>query len=83
MFVDKLKTEKFAVAFSFLIGFAIIVLAIPQCTDDKCIFKKAPSFEDMKKNTYKFGSKCYQFRSETKACPATGVIEAFKVMKRK
>jgi hypothetical protein len=77
MFVDMLKTEKFAKTFSFLIGFSIIVIAIPVCKGDECIVKKAPDMKEMKETTYKLGQKCYQFRPEIKACPATGAIEGF------
>ena len=33
--------------------------------------------DDMKKNTYRIGSKCYQFKATTTECPASGTIEAF------
>jgi hypothetical protein len=79
MFVDTLKTEKFAVVFSFLLGFSLFVIAIPVCKGDECILKKAPSTEEMKETTYKLGQKCYQFRPEIVSCPPTGVIEAFVV----
>ena len=81
MFVDTLKTEKFAIAFSFLIGFSIMALAIPACKADECIIKKAPLVEEMKTTTYKLGSKCYQFRPSHVDCPKKGVIEAFEIQK--
>ena len=74
---EQLKTEKFATLFSFLVGFGIIVLLIPMCKGDECFLKKAPLVEEMKTNTYKLGSKCYQFVPETLECPAEGAIEAF------
>ena len=73
-----LNTEKFAIVFSFLIGFGIVVIAIPVCKGDECFIKKAPLVEEMKKNTFKLGSKCYQFRPEIVSCPA-GAIEAFSL----
>lgn len=72
-----LKTEKFAMFFSFVVGFAIVAITIPICKGEECYIKKAPSVEEMKKSTYRIGMKCYQFKSETIECPATGVIEAF------
>jgi len=33
--------------------------------------------EEIKKATYKIGSKCYQFKPDTVQCPVNGVIEAF------
>ncbi len=77
MNMDVLKTEKFAIIFSAILGFAIATLAIPVCKGDNCIIKKAPSVEEMKKTTFRIGSKCYQFKPEIKECPANGVIEAY------
>ena len=72
-----LKTSKFDIIFSAIVGFAIMSLTIPLCKGDECFIKKAPSIDEMKKNTFKLGSKCYQFKSEIVTCPATGTIEAF------
>jgi hypothetical protein len=73
-----LKTEKFAILFSFIIGFAIVAIAIPVCKGDSCFIKKAPLIEEMKASTFQIGSKCYQFKPEIVDCPAFGVIEAFQ-----
>ncbi len=75
---EVLKTEKFALAFSFIIGFALVAIAVPVCRGEECFVKKAPLVSEMKKTTYKLGSKCYQFRPETVDCPAKGAIEAFR-----
>jgi len=72
-----LKTEKFAMLFSFIIGFGAVAMLIPVCKGDECFVKKAPSIDDMKSSTYRIGSKCYQFAPETISCPTTGVIESF------
>jgi len=74
-----LKTSKFDIIFSFLVGFAVMSLTIPLCKGEECYVKKAPSIEEMKKTTFKLGSKCYQFKPETMTCPESGVIEAFKL----
>jgi hypothetical protein len=74
------KTEKFAMIFSFIVGFGIIAIAIPVCKGDSCFVKKAPSVKEMKEKTYKIGMKCYQFVPEPIQCPANGdAIEAFKL----
>ncbi len=74
-----LKTTKFDIIFSVVVGFAIMSLTIPICKGEECLIKKAPSVEEMKKSTFKVGSKCYQFKAETMKCPATGAIEAFEL----
>jgi len=76
-----LKTSKFDIIFSFLIGFAIMSLTIPLCKGEECYVKKAPSIDEMKKSTFKIGSKCYQFKPEILTCPESGTIEAFQVWK--
>ncbi len=78
---EVMKTEKFANAFSAIVGFALVVLMIPVCKGDSCIVKKAPSVEEMKTSTFRIGSKCYQFRPQTVDCPANGAIEAFQQRK--
>ena len=75
---EVLKTEKFAVFFSFIVGVSIIALLLPVCKGEVCFIKKAPSVNEMKHNTYRIGSKCYQFKPETLDCPSSGVIEAFR-----
>ena len=77
-----LKTSKFDIIFSVVVGFAIMSLTIPLCKGEECFIKKAPSVEEMKKTTFKIGSKCYQFKPETMTCPATGAIEAFSLRTR-
>ena len=77
-----LKTSKFDIIFSILVGFAVMSLTIPLCKGDECYVKKAPSIDEMKKNTFKIGSKCYQFKSEIKKCPESGTIEAFQTWRK-
>jgi hypothetical protein len=74
------KSPTFGYYFSFILGFAIVTLFQPLCTGKECEIHKAPLLDDMKKTTYKIGSKCYQFRAEIQSCPADGhgVIEAFQ-----
>jgi hypothetical protein len=74
------KTEKFAILFSFIIGFGLIAVMIPVCKGDDCIIQKAPSVEEIKTSTFKIGSKCYQFKADTVQCPVNGAIEAFTRM---
>jgi len=72
-----LKSKQFDVAFSFLIGFALMTLLRPLCHGSECIIQKAPPLEEVNKATYQLGSKCYQFRSVTLDCPKEGIIEPF------
>jgi hypothetical protein len=77
MIVDAIKTEKFSIIFSAVLGFALVALAIPACKGDSCYIQKAPSVKEMKESTYRIGQKCYQFKPTTVDCPASGAIESF------
>lgn len=80
---EVLKTEKFALMFSFIVGFGLTALIlIPACKGDECYIKKAPSADEMKKSTYRIGSKCYQFTPHVVECPKKGAIETFVVNKK-
>ncbi len=80
---EVLRTEKFALMFSFIVGFGLTTLIlIPVCKGDQCFIKKAPSPDEMKKSTYRIGSKCYQFTPEVLKCPQKGAIETFVVNKQ-
>ena len=79
---EVLKTENFAVLFSVILGFVLPSLLIPICKGDECFVKKAPSAQEMKKSTFKIGSKCYQFKPQTVDCPAKGAIESFVTITR-
>lgn len=76
-----LKSEKFSMFFSFVLGLALVSIFTPMCKGEKCEKHKAPSLEDMKKTTYKLGSKCYQFHADILTCPAapTKIYEAFEI----
>jgi len=76
-----LKTSKFDIIFSFLVGFAIMSLTIPLCKGEECFVKKAPSIKEMKETTFKIGSKCYHFKPDILTCPESGTIEAFQAWK--
>ena len=76
-----IKSEQFSYFFSFVLGLALVSLFQPTYTGKKYEIHKAPGIDEMKKTTYRIGSKCYQFTSEIKACPASGVIEAFEERK--
>lgn len=82
MIVDAIKTEKFSIVFSIVLGFAIVALAIiPACKGENCYIQKAPSVKEMKESTFRIGRKCYQFKPTTVDCPADGkAVEAFALL---
>jgi hypothetical protein len=71
-----LKSEKFNVFFSFVLGIAIVSLFKTPCKDD-CRIKRAPSVDEIRNTTYQLGSKCYKFSTQPAECLQTGMIESF------
>jgi hypothetical protein len=74
------ETPQFHFFFSFIIGVAIMSLFRPLCKGTECQIIKAPPPHEVEKITYKIGSKCYQFKTQTTECPTEGIIEAFQVV---
>jgi hypothetical protein len=79
MIWDFLKTKKFNILFSFLLGLGLMALLRPVCKGDECILLKAPPAHEVKDSTYQIGMKCYKFETYTVDCPQKGAIEAFTV----
>ena len=74
-----LKTEAFNVAFSALLGIALVSLFKSACKGEACRTLKAPPLEEIKDATYQLSAtECYQFRAESIACPSQGIIEPFE-----
>jgi hypothetical protein len=73
-----LNDERFNVFFSFVLGLGLVCIARPMCQGNDCQVEKPPSDKDFDKYVYKLGQKCYEFKSEIMACPASGTIEAFR-----
>lgn len=85
---EVLKTESFNVAFSGLLGLALVMLFYPKCKDD-CRVVKAPPVEEIRSSTYQLGDRCYKFVAKPTSCTTPGAggaalqpIEAFGVIDR-
>jgi hypothetical protein len=80
MIWDFLKSKKFNLVFSFIIGLGLAAILRPVCKGDQCLILKAPPVHEVEKTTYQLGSKCFQFSLESRECPKTGkVVEAFSM----
>lgn len=78
MIWDLMKTKKFNLIFSFIIGLGLAAILRPACKGDQCLHMKAPPVHEVEKTTYQIGNKCFQFSVENRDCPKTGkVVEAF------
>ena len=81
MIWDFLKTKKFNMFFSFILGLGLMALLRPVCTGDSCVLQKAPPANEVKGSTYQIGKQCYKFETYTVDCPKEGAIEAFTVQR--
>jgi len=63
MAFEFLKTKKFHILFSFLLGIFIVIIWRPVCKNDDCIKHVLPDMKEINSSTYQLGSKCYQFKS--------------------
>jgi hypothetical protein len=74
-----LKSEKYSMAFSFIVGVGIMAALKPGCRERDCSIKKAASTEEVVKSPFQIGDKCYKFATRNVECPAHGeIIEAFR-----
>ncbi len=80
MIWDLLKSKKFNLVFSFLLGLGLAAILRPVCKGDQCLLMKAPPVHEVEKATYQLGSKCFQFALENRECPKSGkIVEAFTI----
>jgi hypothetical protein len=77
MLDDILKSERFNVAFSLLLGLFLATLLRPVCKGYACNTYKQPPTDDIREHAYKLGSKCYEFVAEDVQCPNEGIVEPF------
>ena len=73
-----MKNESFNVFFSVILGIGIICILHPACSGKDCETEtKPPSEKDFDQYVYRMKDKCYEFKTEIVACPASGAIEPF------
>ena len=55
-------------AISFILGVGLASLFRKVCNDRNCLVFKAPPLEEVTKNTYAYGDKCYTFKEQLAKC---------------
>jgi hypothetical protein len=74
-----LKSERYSLAFSFILGVGIMAALKPGCRERDCSIKRAAPTDEVVKSTFHIGDKCYQFGTRQVDCPANEeIIEAFR-----
>ena len=56
---------------SFILGMGLASLFRKVCKDRNCIVFRAPDFDEVTKNTYIYGDKCYNFTKSSVPCGKT------------
>jgi len=80
MIADILKSKQFNFIFSVLLGLGLAAILRPVCKGDQCVTLKAPPVHEVETSTYQLGSRCFQFKVDSRECPKAGkVIEAFSL----
>ncbi len=63
-----LHTNNGRYAISFILGIGLASLFRKVCKDRNCIIFKAPPLDEVTKNTYAYGDKCYNFKEKITKC---------------
>lgn len=63
-----LKSTKFHMIFSFIVGLFIVLVLRPICKGESCNEHKNPDTKEMISSVYQLGSHCYQFQTTTVDC---------------
>ena len=63
-----LHTDNGRYAISFILGIGLASLFRKICKDRNCLVFKAPPLEEVTKNTYSYGDKCYTFKERLTKC---------------
>jgi hypothetical protein len=72
-----LKSERFSILASFIVGLGLVSIFIPRC--ENCYNYKAGNTKEIDNSVYQIGSKCYHFQSEIITCPQSNeIIESFR-----
>ena len=59
-------TSKYII--SVILGLGLSTLFRKECIGDKCLKFLAPSVNELEKDTYMYGKKCYTYNSSSESC---------------
>jgi hypothetical protein len=65
---EAIHTYKGQIVISILLGLGLASLFRKVCNDRNCLIFKAPEMNEVTKNTYTYGDKCYNFKSKAVKC---------------
>ena len=63
-----LHTDNGRYAISFILGMGLASLFRKICKDRNCLVFQAPPLDEVTKNTYAYGDKCYTFKEKMTKC---------------
>ena len=59
-------TSKYII--SIILGLGLSTLFRKECIGDKCIIFTSPPIDELEKETYLYGKKCYNYKSKSELC---------------
>ena len=65
---EAIHTYKGQIVISILLGLGLASLFRKVCNDRNCLIFKAPEMNEVTKNTYAYGDKCYTFKEQLAKC---------------
>jgi hypothetical protein len=69
--MNTIHTPNGQMIISFILGIGLASLFRKVCKDRNCIVFKAPDFDEVTKNVYTYGDKCYAFTKSAVPCGKT------------
>jgi hypothetical protein len=60
------ETSKYII--SIILGLGLSTLFRKECRGDSCIIFTSPPLNDLEKDTYLYGDKCYTYKSSSDGC---------------
>lgn len=60
------ETSKYII--SIILGLGLSTLFRKECIGDKCIIFTSPPIDELEKETYLYGKKCYNYTSKSELC---------------
>ena len=60
------ETSKYVI--SIILGLGLSTLFRKECKGDSCIIFTSPPLDELEKNTYLHGEKCYTYKSSSELC---------------
>jgi hypothetical protein len=66
--VKVIQSKTGRIIVSILLGLGLATLFRKVCNERNCLVFRPPDMDELRKNTYKYNNKCYQFKEKAMKC---------------